>query len=44
ALAAGQPVSVIIERLRGIECGAKGTSCPDQLASALADALLQAAS
>jgi len=44
ALAAGQPVSEIIDRLRGIECGAKGTSCPDQLATALADALLQVAS
>lgn len=44
ALAAGQPVSEIIERLRGIECGTKGTSCPDQLATALAEALLQAAS
>ena len=44
ALAEGQHVSEIIERLRGIECGSKGTSCPDQLATALTEALLQAAS
>lgn len=44
ALAAGQPVSEVIERLRGIECGAKGTSCPDQLATALAESHLQVAS
>lgn len=44
ALAAGQPASEIIERLQGIECGTKGTSCPDQLATALAEALLQVAS
>lgn len=44
ALAAGQRAGEIIERLRGIECGAKGTSCPDQLAKALAEALLQEAS
>lgn len=44
ALASGQQVSDIIERLRGIQCGSKGTSCPDQLATALTEALLQAAS
>jgi uncharacterized protein (TIGR03905 family) len=44
ALAAGLSVGDIIERLRGIECGAKGTSCPDQLATALTEALLQVAS
>lgn len=44
ALVAGQPVREIIERLRGIECGTKGTSCPDQLATALAEAFLQVAS
>lgn len=36
ALAEGQPVSVVIERLKGIQCGGKPTSCPDQLARALA--------
>ncbi len=30
-------------RLRGIRCGMKSTSCPDQLAIALEEALLQAA-
>jgi len=25
----------VIERLKGIQCGYKGTSCPDQLAKAL---------
>lgn len=44
ALVAGQPAAEIVQRLRGIECGSKGTSCPDQLARALAEALLQAAS
>jgi uncharacterized protein (TIGR03905 family) len=34
-LAEGQPVAEVIARLRGIDCGGKGTSCPDQLARAL---------
>jgi hypothetical protein len=25
----------VVELLRGIDCGGKGTSCPDQLARAL---------
>ena len=29
------PVEEAIKRLEGIECGRKGTSCPDQLAAAL---------
>lgn len=44
ALAEGRQVNEIVERLRGIECGSKGTSCPDQLATALAEAFMQAAS
>ncbi len=28
-------VEDVIKKLRGIECGMKGTSCPDQLARAL---------
>jgi hypothetical protein len=28
-------VEDVIEKLRGIGCGAKGTSCPDQLSRAL---------
>ena len=35
ALAKGMKVDEIIARLEGIDCGGKGTSCPDQLAKAL---------
>ncbi|MFA6316937.1 MAG: TIGR03905 family TSCPD domain-containing protein [Elusimicrobiota bacterium] len=35
ALAAGRPVQEVIKRLKGIRCGDKDTSCPDQLARAL---------
>ena len=35
ALVKGMKVSDAISRLKGIDCGGKGTSCPDQLASAL---------
>jgi uncharacterized protein (TIGR03905 family) len=31
----GMPVKEIIPKLKGIPCGFKGTSCPDQLARAL---------
>lgn len=31
----GMDVNEAINRLQGIQCGTKGTSCPDQLASAL---------
>ena len=34
-LVAGMPVQEVIRRLRGIRCGAKETSCPDQLARLL---------
>lgn len=34
-LALGRPAREVIELLRGIDCGGKGTSCPDQLALAL---------
>lgn len=36
ALAKGQKAEDVISRLQGIKCGAKNTSCPDQLACALA--------
>ncbi len=36
ALVQGQRVDDIISRLEGIRCGNKSTSCPDQLAKALA--------
>lgn len=35
ALVKGMKVSEAIEKLTGIQCGYKGTSCPDQLAKAL---------
>lgn len=35
ALVAGMSIDEAIERLSGIKCGFKSTSCPDQLASAL---------
>lgn len=34
-LVAGMNVDDAIERLKGIKCGFKSTSCPDQLARAL---------
>ena len=35
ALVEGQDVKTVKERLKGITCGMKPTSCPDQLARAL---------
>lgn len=35
ALVAGMKVEDAIRRLKGIKCGFKSTSCPDQLARAL---------
>lgn len=42
ALVRGQKAEDVITRLQGIHCGAKPTSCPDQLALALRQALEQA--
>lgn len=39
ALAEGKPVEEVIKSLTGINCGFKGTSCPDQFAKALEAAL-----
>ena len=39
ALAKGMRVEDYIARCRGIRCGSKPTSCPDQLARALEEAL-----
>ena len=39
ALAEGKNAEEIIETLNGIRCGFKSTSCPDQLATALKEAL-----
>jgi uncharacterized protein (TIGR03905 family) len=35
SLVEGMPISEVIKRLKGIRCGAKSTSCGDQLARAL---------
>ena len=35
SLVVGMSVDDVISRLKGINCGGKGTSCPDQLACAL---------
>lgn len=35
ALVEGMPVDEVIDRLEGIKCGFRDTSCPDQLAKAL---------
>ncbi len=40
-LVAGMPAAEVIKRLKGIKCGNKPTSCPDQLARALEEALQQ---
>lgn len=37
----GVPAKEAISRLKGITCGSKKTSCPDQIASALEEALAQ---
>ena len=37
-LVEGMNINEVIRRLKGIPCGTKGTSCPDQLAKALEQA------
>ena len=39
ALVQDMEIDEIIKRLEGIKCGARPTSCPDQLAKALKNAL-----
>ena len=39
SLVEGQKVEDVIPRLQGITCGRKSTSCPDQFANALKEAL-----
>ena len=41
ALVRGMRAEDAIERMKGIRCGFKNTSCPDQLAKALEEALAQ---
>lgn len=42
ALVEGMDVEAVIERVEGITCGNRSTSCPDQLAKALREALANA--
>ncbi len=39
SLAVGQNAEDIAKKLKGINCNGKGTSCPDQLATAINEAL-----
>ena len=39
SLVKGMDVNDAIERLEGINCGGRGTSCPDQLSIALKEAI-----
>ena len=39
SLARGMKIEEVIARLDGIDCGGRGTSCPDQLAHALKEIL-----
>lgn len=38
-LVEGMRIESVIEKLKGINCGEKGTSCPDQLSKALQEYL-----
>jgi uncharacterized protein (TIGR03905 family) len=40
-LAEGMPATALIEKLSGVDCGGRGTSCPDQLSIALRAALAE---
>ncbi len=40
-LVEGMPPEAAVRRLEGIPCGFTGTSCPDQLAKAIKEALAQ---
>lgn len=39
SLVEGMDVTEVIKRVEGIQCGMKPTSCPDQLAQALKEAI-----
>ncbi|VYU08028.1 TIGR03905 family TSCPD domain-containing protein [Clostridium tertium] len=43
ALVKNMNINDVIEKLKGIECGNKSTSCPDQLSKALEEYLKKAA-
>ena len=38
-LVEGMPAAEVVKRLSGVNCNGRGTSCPDQLAKAVAAAL-----
>ena len=38
-LVEGMPADEVIRRLQGLDCNGRGTSCPDQLARAIAAAM-----
>jgi uncharacterized protein (TIGR03905 family) len=40
SLVCGMPIDEVIKKLSGIKCGNKPTSCPDQLAKCLSEALV----
>ena len=40
-LVIGQRAEDVAKTLKGVDCGGKGTSCPDQLARAIESALAQ---
>lgn len=39
SLVEGMTVEQVIQKLKGIDCQGRGTSCPDQLAQALEEAI-----
>lgn len=41
ALCIGRPAKEVVGIIKGINCGNKGTSCPDQLARALEQAIAE---
>lgn len=41
SLAEGMQAEEVVKRLKGLDCNGRGTSCPDQLAAAIEEALLQ---
>ena len=41
SLVEGMPAQQVVERLKGIRCGRKNTSCPDQFAKALEQVLAE---
>ncbi len=43
ALCIGRPAEEVIKVIKGIKCGVKPTSCPDQLALALEQAIAEEA-